>query len=121
MKKALGTIIYSAMETAGDVHSVGSLSDGSELRSSISTALNEETCVVTSGECRPGSRVEGRSTDAFVAIRISSPQIRSSLERIQNSMTAVESRLGAAMVSLDKLHLTLMVLRLGEEEERIAR
>ena len=77
--------------------------------------------MVTSGECRLGSRVEGRSTDAFVAIRISSPQIRSSLERIQNSMTAVESRLGAAMVSLDKLHLTLMVLRLGEEEERIAR
>lgn len=59
--------------------------------------------------------------DAFVAIRISSPQIRSSLERIQSSITAAESRLSAAMVSLDKLHLTLMVLRLGEEEERMAK
>ena len=70
---------------------------------------------------RRGARPKKQHPDAFVAIRISSPQIRSSLERIQSSMTAVESRLGAAMVSLDKLHLTLMVLRLGEEEERIAR
>lgn len=46
------------MET--DVHSIGSLSDGSELRSASSTALNEETCVVASGECRPGPRLEGR-------------------------------------------------------------
>lgn len=70
---------------------------------------------------RRGARPKKQHPDAFVAIRISSPQIRSSLERVQSSMTAVESRLGAAMVSLDKLHLTLMVLRLGEEEERIAR
>ena len=48
------------METPGDVQSIGSLSDGSELRSASSTALNEETCVVASGECRPGPRLEGR-------------------------------------------------------------
>ena len=70
---------------------------------------------------RRGAQPKKQHPDAFVAIRIPSPQIRSSLESIQSSMTAAESRLGAAMVSLDKLHLTLMVLRLGEVEERIVR
>ena len=48
------------MENVGDVQSIDSLSDVSELRSASSTALNEETCVVASGECRPGPRLDGR-------------------------------------------------------------
>ena len=52
---------WSTMETAvGDVQSISSLSDVSERRSTSSTALNEETCVVASGECRPGPRLDGR-------------------------------------------------------------
>lgn len=70
---------------------------------------------------RRGARSKKQRPDAFVAIRISSPQIRSSLEYIQSSITSAERRLGPAMVSLDKLHLTLMVLKLGEEDERMAR
>ena len=101
-------------------------------KQTVAATVNNGTKLATNGgipremdqgkekEERRGARPKKHHPDAFVAIRISSSEIRSSLERIQQSITSVESRLGPAMVSLDKLHLTLMVLRLGEEEERIA-
>ena len=48
------------MEDIDKPQSMGSPSEGCELHSASSTALNEETCVVASGECRPGPRLEGR-------------------------------------------------------------
>ena len=58
--------------------------------------------------------------NAFVSIRVSSPDVRAGIEKIQQEMVGKDRRLQSAMVSLDKLHLTLMVLRLEskEEEER---
>ena len=57
--------------------------------------------------------------DAFVAVRINSPAIKSSLEEIQGCLLEKNKKLKHALVSLDKLHITMMVFRLGEETERI--
>ena len=57
--------------------------------------------------------------DAFVAVRIDSPAIKSSLEEIQGCLLEKNKKLRRALVSLDTLHITLMVFRLGEETERI--
>ena len=55
--------------------------------------------------------------NAFVSIRISSPEIKANMERVQQEMQHRDRRLRSTMVSLDKLHLTLMVLRLDNSEE----
>lgn len=54
--------------------------------------------------------------NAFVSIRIPSSQIRSKLEEIQQAMVEFEPSLKSSMVSLDKLHVTLMVLKLNQED-----
>ena len=58
--------------------------------------------------------------NAFVSIRISSPEIRANVERVQQEMQHMDRQLRSAMFPLDKLHLTLMVLKLDncEKEER---
>ncbi len=52
-----------------------------------------------------------------MSIRLPSSDIRANIERIQREMVVAKRGLESAMVSLDKLHLTLMVLRLDTEEE----
>ena len=70
----------------------------------------------------PGSGEERERVrpNAFVAIRVPSQQIRERLEGVQEEMVRAEPLLESSMVSLSKLHLTLMVLRLAtpEEEEK---
>lgn len=58
--------------------------------------------------------------NAFVSIRINSPIIKENMKKVQQEMVVRDSRLKPLMVSLDKLHLTLMVMQLKnkEEEER---
>jgi 2'-5' RNA ligase len=65
------------------------------------------------------SKPKRDSPDAFVAVRISSPFIRGSLELIQKSLVEKNKKLKHALVSLDKLHITMMVIKLGVDEERI--
>ena len=58
--------------------------------------------------------------NAFVSIWIPSPEIRNNVERVQQDMIRNEPLLESAMVPLEKLHITLMVMLLNsaEEEER---
>ena len=55
--------------------------------------------------------------NAFVSIRIPSAEIRDKLGEIQRAMVAYDKTLQSTLVSLDRLHLTLFVLRLDSEEE----
>ena len=70
---------------------------------------------------KPGKKSKPKrvSPDAFVAVRISSPSIRGSLELIQESLVEKNKKLKHTLVSLDKLHITMMVIKLGTDEERI--
>ena len=55
--------------------------------------------------------------NAFVSVRIPSMEIHDKLKEIQGSMLATDERARHVLVPLNKLHLTLMVLRLEEEED----
>ena len=61
--------------------------------------------------------VRKSSPNAFVSIRIPSAEIRDKLGEIQRAMVAYDKTLQSTLVSLDRLHLTLFVLRLDSEEE----
>ncbi len=59
--------------------------------------------------------------NAFVSIRISSSVVRESVARVQQIMLHRDSKLKSTFVSIDKLHLTLLVLRLvNKEKEKTA-
>ena len=62
------------------------------------------------------------SPNAFVSLRISSPSIRSRLEEVQRSMVEKDRAVKGVLTSLDKLHVTLGIIRLEnkEEEQRYA-
>lgn len=82
-------------------------------------------CVIvdfSASEIFSGTRHDLVEANAFVAIHIRSPKIRENIERVQQEMLWRNRSLDSTMVSLDKLHITLMVLRLdneGEEEKAI--
>ena len=54
--------------------------------------------------------------NAFVSVRIPSVQIREKLKEVQDAMLSCERKLKSTFVPLEKLHLTLMVLRLEDTE-----
>ena len=56
----------------------------------------------------------------FVAIPVSNPLIHSAATLIQNGVVEADSNFQSAMVSVAKLHVTLMVMRL-EDDADIAR
>jgi hypothetical protein len=60
------------------------------------------------------------SPNAFVSLRVSSPSIRCGLEEVQIAMVEKDKAVESVLTSLDKLHVTLSVIRLEnkEEEER---
>ena len=55
--------------------------------------------------------------NAFVAVRISSENIRSSLDAVQKEMVRKEQALRYTLISLDKLHITLSVVRLEKQDQ----
>ena len=55
--------------------------------------------------------------NAFVSVRIPSAEIRDKLGEIQEAMVAHDKKLQSTLVSLDRLHLTLFVIRLEGEAE----
>ena len=54
--------------------------------------------------------------NAFVSVRIPSAEIRGKMKEIQDAMLEKEKKVKSTLVSLDKLHITLMVLRIDGEE-----
>lgn len=66
-----------------------------------------------------GTRKEKRGKmipNAFVSVRITSAAIREKLEAMQAQMTEHDPKLAGLCVSTEKLHITLMVMRLENEE-----
>lgn len=63
-------------------------------------------------EKKPGKRP---SPNAFVAVRIPSPDIKAKLEEIQQALIEKDKRLEATLVSPAKNHITLMVMKLDKE------
>ena len=59
----------------------------------------------------------GVRPNAFIAVRVASWRIRDKVQQVQEQMVKEEPLLQSSMVSLDKLHLTLMVLKLDSEKE----
>lgn len=55
--------------------------------------------------------------NAFVAVRVKSSVIRERMERVQQDMVEGDRRLRRLLVSLDKLHITLMVLKLDTPQQ----
>ena len=59
--------------------------------------------------------------NAFVAVRVPSRHIREGLAAVQSGMVEKEKAVQSALTSLDKLHITLSVIRLedGDEEKYV--
>ena len=54
--------------------------------------------------------------NSFIAVRIPSAEIRGKIKLIQDAMLERQKKVKSTFVSLDKLHITLMVLRVDDEE-----
>ena len=70
-------------------------------------------------QIRQETRAKPASPDAFLSLRIQSPQIRASFEEVQQVLVEKDPKLKGALVSLDKLHITLMVMKLGKDVDRL--
>ncbi len=55
--------------------------------------------------------------NAFVTVRIPSVQIRKGLESVQGAVVRFDRRLKDSLTSLDKLHLSLLLLKLADDAE----
>ena len=55
--------------------------------------------------------------NAFVSLRIPSLSIRRELEQVQEAMVGRDQNVKAVLISLSKLHITLTVIRLENEDE----
>ncbi|XP_065885903.1 A-kinase anchor protein 7-like [Dysidea avara] len=58
---------------------------------------------------------ERRIPDSFVAVRFSSPEIKAKLQLAQQSMVESDKKLKPTLISLVKLHITLLTLQLSNE------
>ena len=67
----------------------------------------------TASPKKPGRR----APNAFVAVRVSSPEVHSKVAAMQEEMARFDSNLSATMVSTKKLHLTLMVMALESDDD----
>ena len=56
--------------------------------------------------------------NAFVSVRITSPSIRQHLQIVQEAMVEKDESIKFALTSLDKLHVTLSVVHLADEDEQ---
>lgn len=65
-----------------------------------------------------GSTPKKPTPNAFVSLRVSSPSIHKGLQAVQDGMVAKDKAVRSALTSLDKLHITLSVIRLETEEDQ---
>ena len=73
--------------------------------------------VVGQREKRRSKKPKKPSPNAFIAVRIPSPRIRSGLEAVQKGMLEKEKMIRSTLTSLKKLHITLSVIRLEKGDE----
>ncbi len=87
---------------------------GADKPDSVSVCGTDDASTVNRPFYQAGPRVR---PNAFVAVRIPSVQIRKGLESVQGAVVSFDRRLKDSLTSLDKLHLTLLVLRLGDNDD----
>jgi len=57
---------------------------------------------------------ERKIPDSFVAVRFSSPEIKAKIQLAQQSMVESDKKLNPTLISLVKLHVTLLTLQLSD-------
>jgi len=64
-------------------------------------------------------KTERRIPNSFIAVRFSSPELKQKLELVQQHMVEMDEKLGATLIPLVKLHVTLMTLQLNDDTSSI--
>lgn len=95
----------------------------------IPTELTEEGSKVSKRKMKRELRAEAMASEstqkekrvrkapnAFVSVRVASPVVREKLEAMQEHISEHDPKLSGLCVSTKKLHLTLMVMRLEDDE-----
>lgn len=90
-------------------------SDSSTVRSA--RKKRKQAALKKHGKGRINDKPKKLAPNAFVSVRIPSLKIRDKVKEVQHAMLLSDKKLKSALVPLEKLHLTLMVLRLEGEEE----
>ena len=62
-------------------------------------------------------RPEGIQPNFFLAVRIHNPELHKKVDGIQHSITKYDEKLRPTTISSEKLHVSLMVMRLENAEE----
>ena len=75
-----------------------------------------KSCTIT--QCRRASINWKPSPNAFVSLRISSPAIHRGLHAVQEGMVGKDEAVRSALTPLVKLHITLSVIRLENEDDQ---
>jgi len=94
------------------------VANNSSSQTTEANVVGEKPMDASSGACKPkAKRSARRSLNSFVAVRIPSADIRDGLAAAQKTIIDINPRLEGALTSLDKLHITLMVLTLNDQGE----
>jgi len=64
---------------------------------------------------RKPKKPERKIPDSFVAVRFSSPEIKTKIQQAQQSMVESDPKLKPTLISLMKLHITLLTLQLTND------
>ncbi|XP_071964298.1 uncharacterized protein [Antedon mediterranea] len=75
----------------------------------------EKGCEATEND--DGNKNKKVAPNFFVAVQVSNPKIQRSLRQVQNHVLNFDEKLKDAMIPLPTMHLTIMVMHLGNEEE----
>lgn len=65
-----------------------------------------------------GSTPRKPTPNAFVSLRVSSPSIHKGLQAVQEKMVGKDEAVRSTLTSLDKLHITLSVIRLENDDDQ---
>ena len=85
------------------------------------SSVNRTSKVGTGGSMADAGDIAQRAKppkrpNAFVSVRVGSPTIRSNLQMVQDAMVGKEREVKNVLTSLNKLHITLSVVHLEDEE-----
>lgn len=106
----------SSKTTSRDITDIGEIPmvDSSQILAEGRVATTQSNMAECNGAVPKPRRV---SPNAFVSIRIPSVEIRHNIEAVQRGLVGYDDNLSNSLTSLDKLHLTLCVLRLDSDSE----
>jgi len=88
-------------------------SDSENDNPSTSKATKRKGCKIKSKQ-KP-KKPERKIPDSFIAVRFSSPEVKAKIQLAQQSMVESDKKLKPTLISLAKLHVTLLTLQLSNE------